>query len=333
MFQNYGFMKKITLLFIFCFSLNSYCQTAGNGLTDIDGNTYNSVIIGTQEWMKENLNVSKYKNGDVIPKINFSSSWQTTTVGSWCNYYGGTLNPPDYGSIYGKLYNWFAIDDSRGLAPEGWHIPSYDEWMTLINFLGGSFNAGSKLKEVGNLHWASPNEDATNESGFNGLPGGNRDPNGLWYAMVGIGIPYSASWWGTSEINSGQSSVYSIKYNTKEVVAGYIDIHNSINRNAGLSVRCVKNSKLNNSNFENHSFKIYPIPATEQITIYCGNLTTISSWSFKIVNTLGQEIVNGILNSQLNVVPLNTLNGKGIYFIKIYDDSNNLMFAKKIIIQ
>ena len=116
------------------FSTLSQLFTNASGVTDADGNTYSSIIINTKQWMKENLNVSKYKNGDVIPEVTDMADWDNLTTGAWCYYANDTAN----GVTYGKLYNWYAVTDPRGLAPTGWHIPTDQEWTSLTNFLGGT---------------------------------------------------------------------------------------------------------------------------------------------------------------------------------------------------
>jgi uncharacterized protein (TIGR02145 family) len=142
--------------------------------TDVEGTIYKTVKIGNQIWMAENLNVSHYSNGDLIPQIESKSEWANLTIGAWCYY----NNDPENGAIYGKLYNWYAVNDTRGLAPAGWHIPSDEDWQTLTNYLGGESIAVNKLIEVGTAHWNEPNTWATNETGFSALPGGYRFSDG-----------------------------------------------------------------------------------------------------------------------------------------------------------
>jgi uncharacterized protein (TIGR02145 family) len=132
-------------------------------------NEFETVKIGKQEWTIKNLNVSKYRNGDIIPEVKDPIEWASLTIGAWCYY----NNDPKNGSIYGKLYNGFAVNDPRGLAPEGYHIPTEAEWEELIDFLGGGIIAAGKLKSTKNL-WSSPNRNATNQSRFTALPGGHR---------------------------------------------------------------------------------------------------------------------------------------------------------------
>ena len=136
-------------------------------VTDIDGNTYNTVQIGTQVWMSENLKTSRYRNGGSIPYVVGNSDWQALTTGAWSNYNHDAANDP----IYGKLYNWYTtLGDT--LCPAGWGVPTDDEWTTLTTYLGGESVAGGKMKSVGTAYWNDPNTGATNESGFSVLPGG-----------------------------------------------------------------------------------------------------------------------------------------------------------------
>jgi uncharacterized protein (TIGR02145 family) len=128
------------------------------------------ITIGTQIWSGINLDVVNYRNGDPIPQVTDQTTWNNLTTGAWCYY----DNDPANGAIYGKLYNWYAVNDPRGLAPVGWHVPIGTEWTTLINFVGGTPVAGGALKETGTTHWNAPNTGATNSSGFTALGGGSR---------------------------------------------------------------------------------------------------------------------------------------------------------------
>jgi len=174
-------------------------------VTDIDGNVYQTVEIGDQWWMAENLRVTHYRNGDNIRYVSEDEEWFSITTGAYCSYDNDYLNI----SIYGQLYNWYTINDSRNIAPEGWHVPSNEEWMQLEMYLGMSqaesekdgwrgTNEGSKLKEIGTTHWNSPNTDVTNESGFTALPGGYRLITGS-YSNIGS----RASFWSSTEVGDG----------------------------------------------------------------------------------------------------------------------------------
>jgi uncharacterized protein (TIGR02145 family) len=146
-------------------------------MTDQEGNIYKTITIGTQTWMAENLRVTKYRNGDLIANVTGNSAWTILTTGACCTY--GNTDSNDLINLYGRLYNWFAVTDSRCIAPEGWHVPTDAEWSTLTTYLGGEGVAAGKMKETGISHWAKPNTNATNESGFTALPSGSR------YSVVG----------------------------------------------------------------------------------------------------------------------------------------------------
>jgi uncharacterized protein (TIGR02145 family) len=216
----------------------------GNGLTDICGNNYPSVIIGQQEWMKKNLDVCKYRNGDIIPQVQDPTLWANLTTGAWCYYQNNTAN----GTIYGKLYNYYAVVDPRGLAPQGWHVPSDAEWTQLENFLiSNSLNydgtsTGNKIaKSVAATSLWKPSTNAgsignnlnlNNASGFTAIPGGQRNPDGGDYGIEEDGL----FWTSTPATSSfGPSSYY------RELSFSNFSLVRTYNWNfIGISVRCVK---------------------------------------------------------------------------------------------
>ena len=184
---------------------------------------YSSIQIGIQQWMKKNLDVVTYRNGDIIPQVTDPNAWAALTTGAWCYY----NNDPANGAIYGKLYNWYAVNDARGLAPQGWHIPTDEEWSTLGAFLYG--NVGGKMKTTGTTRWTAPNTGATNESGFSGLPGGYRNDGGGFYY-----VGYYGYWWSSSEgVTSYAWSRY-LYYNLGNADQDYYD------KRSGFSVRCLR---------------------------------------------------------------------------------------------
>jgi len=187
-------------------------------------NISDTIRIGTQLWMSKNLDVLTYRNGDTIPQLTDSTAWANATTGAWCYY----NNNPSHGTIYGRLYNWYAVNDSRGLTPLGWHVPTDAEWTTLTVFLGSVFVAGGKMKEVGTSHWQSPNTGATNESGFTALPGGYR----TLAAFMNINT-YSI-WW-TSSSNGASSAYFRYLYYDNDDI-----MKSSYNKGYGFSIRCVK---------------------------------------------------------------------------------------------
>jgi uncharacterized protein (TIGR02145 family) len=152
-------------------------------VTDVDGNVYNTVTIGSQIWMTENLKVTHYRNGDLLPNVTDIVEWNSLSTGAYCNYDNDLNN----GAIYGSLYNWYAVNDPRQIAPPGWHVPSIAEWTVLYTHLGltqpEDTVAGGKMKEAGTVHWLTPNKGANNSSGFTALPSGVRAYNGTFNAL------------------------------------------------------------------------------------------------------------------------------------------------------
>jgi len=192
--------------------------------TDFDYNHYSTVQIGTQVWMAENLKVSKYRNGDTILTGLSNSEWETATTGAYAIYNNDSAN----NLTHGKLYNWYAVAELRGLCPTGWHVPSAAEWTSLENFLGGPSVAGGKMKAVSSL-WNSPNTGATNESGFSGLPGGHRNLNGNYNHIGNYG-----NWWSSTELSPevAEGRVLLHDYGWSQWDSGYV--------RHGFSVRCLK---------------------------------------------------------------------------------------------
>ena len=200
-------------------------ENSSNTVTDIDGNVYQTVTIGTQIWMKENLKVTKYRNGAAIPNITDGTTWSSLTTGAYCDY----SNTPANSAIYGKLYNWYTVSDSRNLAPAGWHVPTAGEWNILVTFLGGNAFAGGKLRETGTTHWLSPNTTATNESGFTGLGTGYRKPDGGY-----ISFNFNTYFWTSTAFDAIQS--YDFGFFHLDIVAyQYED-----DKTTGFPVRCIK---------------------------------------------------------------------------------------------
>jgi uncharacterized protein (TIGR02145 family) len=213
----------------------------GNGVTDIDGNTYKTTIIGTQEWMAENLKVSKYSDGTDIPNITDKKQWQNDTTGAWCYYDNDKKNNTDYG----KLYNWHTINlttnGNKNVCPNGFHIPSKNEWQLLINYLKqDSLLAGGQMKEVGSTHWNKYtyyNTENTNTSLFTALPGGYRYSDSYYgdnyYSQGSSGI-----WWSLTEsADSKNALIMSIEASEKGCFLEY-EIWDK--NNYGHSIRCLK---------------------------------------------------------------------------------------------
>lgn len=194
-------------------------------VSDIDGNVYHTVTVGTQVWMVENLRVTRYNDGTSIPKFTDGAVWSTLSSPGFCWYNNDSAtNAP----VYGAMYNWYAAGTAN-LCPVGWHVATEAEWATLSSYLGGDGISGDKLKESGTSHWNSPNNGATNESGFTALPGGNRSNTGT-YGNMGI----YGYWWTSTSLTSTLAASYFMNYSNHGVGLNYDTKRN------GFSVRCVK---------------------------------------------------------------------------------------------
>jgi uncharacterized protein (TIGR02145 family) len=204
--------KTITFNFVAC--------------TDNDNNNYTVVQVDTQTWMAENLKVTHYRNGEEIPNVTSGGDWYDLTTGALCWY---NNDEASYKILYGALYNWYALTDSRNLCPTDWHSPTDAEWTTLSTYLGGQYAAGGKMKETGTTHWNAPNFGATNSSGFTALPGGFRSSTG-GFTSLGNSIIF----WSSTEYGSGNAWSYHLGYDNGFAIRLYD------NDQSGYSVRCVK---------------------------------------------------------------------------------------------
>lgn len=240
--QPFGVLLVITLLFFVIF-INSCSDNPTSpaeddpvSVQDVDGNTYPVVRIGEQLWMSENLRAARYANGDSIRHVPEFQAWNGLNEGAWVLYANNSSNL----NSYGKLYNWFAATDSRGICPDGWKVPSDQDWQRLEIHLGmsaqhagyslgrgGSENVGGKMKSTS--MWQDPNEGATNESGFNGRPGGRLYPTGGFSGLNGFGY-----WWSTTEYNPAEAYSRNLFYQNGEVYRSMLGKRN------GISIRCIK---------------------------------------------------------------------------------------------
>ena len=194
-------------------------------MTDIEGNSYQTVQIGTQLWMAENLKTTKYNNGTPIPLVK-GSEWYTMTTPGYCWYHNAYKS---FGKIYGALYNWYATE-SGNLCPTGWHVPTDDDWTILNDYLGGEQSAGGKLKETGTGNWKNPNAGATNSTGFTALPGGGRWVIGRFDLLGRRGY-----WWSSSgKDDDPEAPIRMIGYDE-----GIFRKLQGL-KGSGFSVRCVK---------------------------------------------------------------------------------------------
>jgi uncharacterized protein (TIGR02145 family) len=226
-------MKKLILLLTFI-SLLLGCSSDSNSSTntntaeDIDGNIYNTVEIGSQVWMQRNLDVTHYRNGDVIPQVTDEDEWANLTTGAWCYYNNDPAN-----ASYGKIYNAYAVHDPRGLAPQGWHVPSQDEINTLIDYSNSlnPFSSQSTLTEIGFNHWYEPN-DTSNLTGFTALGSGNRMSNG----DPGFDGLKQRSWMWSSTLFPGMTT----KTLSFLIIPNFEGCNLGLPNEYGHSVRCIK---------------------------------------------------------------------------------------------
>ena len=218
----------ITLLALSCQKENIKVETDLSDNEEVSEmgekqNVFNLVTIGNQIWKLKNLNRVTYRNGDTIPRVTDPLQWANLSTGAWCYYENKGRNA----TTYGKLYNWYAVHDPRGLAPDGWHIPSSTDWEILLNYLGGASVAGGKMKDI--IYWHSPNVGATNSSGFSGIPGGFRNFDGTFYSLG-----YSGNWWCANAFNTIKSRYLTLDYSHERAD------RDSYKKTYGFSVRCIK---------------------------------------------------------------------------------------------
>jgi uncharacterized protein (TIGR02145 family) len=241
--RNVIIISRAALFILSTFLISSCNKDDDNAIKDGDGNIYTSVKIGTQEWLVENLKTTKYRNGESIPNVTDKMTWINLTTGAYCDYNNEVRNS----TTYGRLYNWYAVNDSRNISPSGWHIPTDADWTTLENYLivnGYNYNGtttGNDIAKalasikgwnsstvegaVGNIDYSS----YRNKSGFTGLPGGCR-----LYSYLFDGLGFNGFWWSSSE-----SSIYVAWYRYIYFDNSHM-FQNDINKAAGFSVRCVQ---------------------------------------------------------------------------------------------
>ena len=272
---------------------------------DHDGNIYNTVTIGKQVWMKENLKTLTYNNGDSITTtIGDSSdiSAETDPKYQWINNYPfKSWNLRDYG----RLYTWYAATDSRNICPSGWHLPTDSEWTSMENNIGCDSKVVVKIKEAGSTHWYCKSDiPSDNESGFTLLPGGSRN----YYGQCSLAGFYG-EWWTSSDYHPFTAWKRSLFCTDTLLDRDIRYKHN------GLSVRCVSNTPATpagNHSLNNDMMKIYPNPANDKITIDCADR---KKQTLSIYNLLGTIILQKQLNASTNIIDISAL-PKGIYTLQ-----------------
>lgn len=319
------------LLTIFIALIFFYNLSAQNTVTDIDGNVYNIVKYGSQEWMQENLKVTRYRNGDTI-----GTTYPATFVIDSIQYpkfqwaYDGNESNVE---TYGRLYTWDAAVDERGIAPEGWHIPSDNEWQILQDYLiQNGFNydgtlTGNKIaKSMATSGWnyspyvgavGNPSHpEKVNSSGFTAVASGYRSPYNTFSFKGEMGI-----WWTSNEINYEEAR-------TRSIYTQYDYFRTSdILKKSGRSLRCIKDTMATNININenNLKIKIYPNPTIDLINIDCGDFENAN---ICIYDTYGKCLISLKAKKGINIIELNE-NYKGIYILKIFNKET--YFVNKIL--
>jgi uncharacterized protein (TIGR02145 family) len=294
-------MKKTILLLAGLTFLT--CKNNAQTVTDIDGNVYQTVTIGTQEWMVENLKTTRYNDGLEIPLEVNNTAWENLNTPGYCWYNNDTANKNPYGAIY----NWYTVNTGK-LAPEGWHVPTDAEWDILINFHGGASVAGGKMKSMGTIQsdsglWYEPNTGAINSSGFTALPGGYRYFTGN-FNFLGK----NAFFWSSSKRIGSVAWSPILYYDGEQVYKG------SSLFSYGFSVRCVKGFPLGNNNINDlNIIKLYPNPAADHLFIECAGRQDLN---ISIYNLVGVLMGKKELNRNTNEIDVSYLL-KGIYIIHV----------------
>lgn len=306
-------MKKIIVLLwgIHFFVI----ETSAQSVIDIDGNTYNTITLGTQTWMKENLKTTHFNNGDLIGTTTLATNNDSASVYQWF-YNNDTLNL----HTYGRLYTWYVVNDSRNVCPAGWHVPGELEVTHLANFLGGDTIAGNKMKEAGTIHWSTTNTSVTNSSSFTGLPGGFRGNPSGFININTLGIFWTSTPWGINTFP--RAKTYQLKSNAGAMLQSVAVA------NCGLSVRCLKDISSNiERSFLEHKILIFPNPAKNILNFSfeeTGNYNT-SIYNIKGTLILEKQMTGGTDTFNLNALP------KGMYIIKI--ESKGSILERKIMIE
>jgi uncharacterized protein (TIGR02145 family) len=291
-------MKKVILLLLglIFLTFSNQAQT----VTDYDGNVYDTVNIGNQVWLKQNLKTTHYNNGVSIPNVSSSALWLGLYSGARCYYNNDSAA---YDAIYGALYNWYAVVDTNKICPTGWHVATNAEWQAAETYLGGDSVAGGAMKEAGTLHWLTPNYAATNSSGFTALPGGGLSNTGDFQYINEIGF-----WWTSTSFSS--ALVWGLyMWNQSPGVE-----HDPVYKNYGVSLRCIRDADFGLNEIKGlDKIHIYPNPASDHITIDCDNPQNLD---LHIYNIVGEVVLQRELHQNKTEIDLSNL-AHGMYIVKV----------------
>lgn len=286
-------MKKS--LFLLLFTLISLLKLHAQTVTDIDGNIYGTVVLGSQEWMTSNLKSLHFSNGDVIPHNFSQSAWSGLNQSSGADYYN---NDPLTGATYGVLYNWAAASNINNVCPTGWHVPSNQEWTTLINFAGGSATAGGLLKERDTTHWNYPNFNATNSTGFTALPSGLRHNTGSNQFLNDFGF-----WWTSTQGTANTSFAYNVKMSyADEIVLQY-----ESNQRGGFAIRCLKNANSGMIELKSDlGISLQPNPANNEVTLLTSN-PEMQGAVIRLYSLSGTVVLNDSMSESTKTLDISSL--------------------------
>lgn len=285
------------LLFSFL-NLMAFSQT----ITDIDGNSYNTIQIGTQTWMQENLRTTHFNDGTAIPTTASPVNNDWTAVYQWA-YDLDTSNVNDFG----LLYTWIVVASDKNVCPSGWHVPDNSEWDTLNNFLGGEMVAGSKMKEVGTTRWNLTDSTVTNSSGFTGVGSGFRGNPSGFSGLKGMGAFWSATQVGTIDNfpRGYRYTLLSVNNNFTSSVAV---------ANVGMAIRCIEDLSTNtNSPINNRALKIFPNPALDRISI---SFKEAGNYELSIFTMVGEIVFQNQITDRTTHLNISHL-PSGSYFIQV----------------
>ncbi|MBK6951631.1 MAG: T9SS type A sorting domain-containing protein [Crocinitomicaceae bacterium] len=307
-------ISRVKKMLVICLTFVSL-TTPAQPVFDADGNSYDTVVIGTQTWLKQSLQTTHFANGDLIPTtvpLNLVITSETNPIYQW-SYNGIESLAP----IYGRLYTGWVATDSRNVCPVNYHVPAISEFNILINYLGGSSIAGSKLKETGSAHWNAPNSDATNESGFTSVGNGNRNLIGTFNDMNLVSDMWSTTQ-GTNgawdcDIHAGNSSTTS----------------NDDPKAFGFAIRCVKNDPLaiHEKDYKNEpAIILYQNPDDNFISV---NSPYPNDLAYFLFSMQGELVGQGFLISGINQINLDEL-VEGVYIFRCIEaqGATSLKFIK-----
>lgn len=286
-------------------------------VSDREGNLYNTVTIGDQIWLKENLRVQSFNDGTTIPNVPLNEDWANlTTPGlAWYNNDQAT-----YGE-YGLLYNGYVVASSKNVCPAGWRIPSDGDWIILASYLGGNTVAGGKMKETGLTHWADPNTAASNESGFTALGSGSRFNHGGFNSIKIVG-----RWW-ASTLNPVDPTKGFLDRSIDNAHANLYSNNTGVFKN-GFSIRCVRDVSTDVSQLGvEEQIKIYPVPFNETLTIEHQNNERLY---LEVFNTTGTSVFAETLEKGTTRLSFDHLPA-GIYIFRL--KGSGKMLVKKLLKQ